>query len=277
MEDYLNHKLGISSWAFPWAVGVSKGPRLKRRLTAYELLEKAAELGVGLVQMADNLTLEELPWETLVKCKRLAIDTGIHMEVGTWGVQPDHLMKFLEIAHFMHSPILRTHPTSPGKRLEVSEIASNLREVLPEFQKFDITIVLENREAYKSTELASLMEDINHPNLRICLDLSNSLGAMEGPEYVMEKLGPWCGNFVFKDVIVRRSQTSMGLSVEGRPSGEGQIPVKWALEQLQSCGAEHSTIIELWPPWQGDISSTVKLEEKWVAQSVEFMKGLLNS
>ena len=119
------------------------------------------------------------------------------------------------------------------------------------------------------------MEKINHPNLRICLDLANALGAMEGPEYVMEKLGPWCGNFHFKDVVVVRSQTLMGFTVEGRPSGEGQIPVEWALEQLGKYGIDHTTIIELWPPWQGDISSTVKLEEKWVAQSVDFMKTLI--
>ena len=116
MEGNLNNKLGISSWAFPWAVGVSKGPRLKRRLSAYELLEKAAELGVSRVQIADNLPLEELPWESLVKCKRFAIDADIHMEVGTSGVDPAHLMKFLEIAHFMHSPILKTLPQGSFSR-----------------------------------------------------------------------------------------------------------------------------------------------------------------
>ncbi len=277
MEDNLNSKLGISSWAFPWAVGVSKGPRLKRRLTANELLEKAAKLEVGRVQFADNLPLEELPWETLVQCKRFAIEKNIHMEVGTSGLDPEHLMKFLEIAHFMHSPILRTLPSNSGMRMDIKEISANLRKVLPEFKKAGITIVLNNHESYKASEIAALMEDINHPNLRVCLDLSNALGAMEGPEYVMEKLGPWCGNFIFKDVMVLRSQTSMGFSVEGRPLGEGQIPLKWAIEQLKGYGVEHSTIIELWPPWQGDISSTVKLEESWVAKSVEFMKEVLNS
>ena len=274
MEENHYQRLGISSWSFPWAIGVSKGPRLKRRMDILELMEKAKELGLGLVQIADNLPLEDLPWETLVKCKRFAIETGIHIEVGTKGIESDHLMKFLEIAHFMHSPILRTLPGIFGTRVEIKDIEANLRKVLPEFEKAGIIIVLENQEAYKAEELATLMENINHPNLKICLDLANALGALEGPEYVMEKLGPWCGNFHFKDVKVIRAQTLMGFSIEGRPSGEGQIPIKWALDKLRGYGIDHTTIIELWPPWQGDITSTVKLEEKWVARSVEFMKGL---
>jgi sugar phosphate isomerase/epimerase len=273
MENHY-HKLGISSWSYPWAIGVSKGPRLKKRLSAFDLLEKAAELGTGLVQIADNLPLEDLPWEALVKCKRFAIEHDIHMEVGTKGVDPKHLLKFLEIAHFMHSPIIRTMPAIFGKRVDIAEVESNLRQVLPEFEKAGIIIVLENQEAYKAEELAGLMESIDHPNLRICLDLANSLGALEGPEFVMGKLGPWTGNFHFKDVAVVRSQTMMGFTVEGRPSGQGQVPVKWALEQLKNYGIDHTTIIELWPPWQGDITSTVKLEEKWVVESMEYLRGL---
>ena len=274
MEDKLNHQIGISSWSYPWAVGVSKGPRLKRRLSVTSLIEKAISLDVKLVQIADNLPLENLPWETMVKLKRLAGDTGITLEAGTCGVNPGHLMKFLEIAEFLRSPILRTVPSAPGKHVNISDLEDNLNEVITEFEKADIKIVLENTVDYKTDELVRLMESINHPNLRISLDLVNAIGSLEGPESVMSKLGPWCGNFQFKDVVVVRSMTPMGFNVEGRPSGKGDIPIQWALDKLKEMGVHHPTIIELWPPWQGDIESTVKLEEDWVAESVAFMKSL---
>ncbi|HEC42650.1 MAG TPA: hypothetical protein ENI20_07470 [Bacteroides sp.] len=274
MADNQNPKLGISSWTYPWAVGVSKGPRLKRRMDVLEILENARSLGIGLVQYSDNLPLENLPWETLVKLKRLSSEYNIKSEVGTRCVEPKHLLKFLEIAIFLKSPILRTLPCHHGKYLPVSEVEKNLREVLPEFEKEGVVIVLENQESYKAAELAAMMEAIDHPNLRICLDLANALGAMEGPEYVMSKLGPWCGNFHVKDVSVIRTQTHMEFLVEGRSAGNGNIPIKWALDQLKEFGVSHTTIIELWPPWQGDIESTVKLEETWVAESVEFMRRL---
>jgi sugar phosphate isomerase/epimerase len=274
METNHYPKLGISSWSYPWAVGVAKGPRLQRRLSALDLLQKAIGLDIGLVQIADNMPLEDLPWETLVKCKRFAVENDLHIEVGTKGVDSDHLLKFLEIAHFMHSPILRTLPAVFGQRVDIPEVEANLRKVLPAFEKEGITIVLENQEAYKAAELAELMDRVNHPNLKICLDMANALGAMEGPEHIMKLLGPHCGNFHFKDITVIRSQTIVGFSVEGRPSGQGDLPIRWALEQLKEFGVDHTTIIELWPPWQGNITSTVRMEEEWVTRSVEFMKTL---
>lgn len=274
MTDNRKPKFGISTWSYPWAVGVTKGPRLAKRLSVFDVLENARELGVELIQYADNLPLEELPWETLVKLKRIAHDYGIHMEVGTKGTEPRHLRKFLEIANYLHSPILRTLPALFGDHVPLGQIEQNLIEVLPDFEKEGVVITLENQEAYRSEELAGLMEKINHPNLRICLDLANALGAMEGPEHVMSHLGPWCGNFHLKDVMVTRSQNLMEFLVEGRPAGQGKLPVKWALERLKEYGVEHTTILELWPPWQGHIDSTVKLEREWVGQSVNYMKTL---
>ena len=75
-------------------------------------------------------------------------------------------------------------------------------------------------------------------------------------------------------MVVTRSGTAMGFSIEGRPSGQGEISLPWALEQLGQFGTGHTTIIELWPPWQGGIEETVKLEKQWVAESVDYLKSL---
>jgi sugar phosphate isomerase/epimerase len=274
MAGEQDHQLGISSWSFPWAVGVSRGPRLKRRLSALELLEKAKALDVGLVQIADNLPLEDLPWESLIKVKRFAGENNIKIETGTRGTNTGHLMKFLEIAHFLKSPVLRVAPTSDEEPFDPEKIQRDLWEVLPDFGKENVMIVLENHEAFTALELAGLMERFDHPCLRVCLDLSNSIGALEGPDHVLDRLAPWCGCLIFRDVEIVRTQTSMGFSVEGRPAGMGRIPIGTALGRLKELGIGHNTIVELWPPWQGDIQSTVSLENEWAALSVEFMKNL---
>jgi sugar phosphate isomerase/epimerase len=275
MPDNKKHRFGISSWAYPWAIGVARGPRLKKRLSAIELLEKAIALGVDRVQIGWNLPLEDLPWESMVKLKRYAGENGINIEVGTRGTGREHIMKFLEIAHFLKSPIMRTSPESiQGNRKGMQELQKRLREVLPEYQKEGITIVLDNQENFKASELEGLMQNMDPPNLGLCVDLSYAIGSMEGPQYVMNRLGPWCRNFILKDVAAIRTQTQMGFLVEGRPAGKGQLPLKWALEQIRQTGTEHTTILELWPPWQGDIASTIKMEEDWVAESVKYMQKL---
>ena len=51
--------IGISSYTYTWAVGVP-GSLPEKQLSAYDLADKAAELGLKLVQIADNLPLEKL-------------------------------------------------------------------------------------------------------------------------------------------------------------------------------------------------------------------------
>jgi len=274
MTDNQTHQFGISSLSYPWAVGMAKGPRLKRRLSAFELLEKARDLGVGLVQIADNLPLDDMPWETMVRLKRMASEYEISLEVGTTGTDREHLLKFLEIAHFLKSPILRTGQSDTETHLGIIGIEKRIRDIIPEFEKAGIIMALENQESHSSAELAKLIVNVNHPNLRVCLDLSRALGAMEGPREVLDELGPLCGNLLYRDVVVINSQSSLGYTVEGRPAGKGLIPVKWALEKLRGYEIDHTTIIELWPPWQGDIETTVRMENDWVAESVAFMRNL---
>ncbi len=274
MEAIRSPEIGLSSWSFPWAIGISRGPRLEKRLTAPEILEKAVSLGVSLVQFAENLPLENLPWETVVRMKRYAGEKGLNFEIGTRGTERSHLLKFLELAVFLKSPILRTYPVDAETISDIGELERPILDVLPAYEKEGVTIVLENRESFKAAELAALMQKVNHPNLRVCLDLANALGTLEGPEHVMNTLGPWCGNFQVMDLAVIRSQNLMGFSVEGRPAGKGQIPIRWALKRLQDLGIRHSTILKLWPPWQGDIKSTVRLEAQWVRESLEYLRNL---
>ncbi|MFC1761441.1 sugar phosphate isomerase/epimerase family protein [Planctomycetota bacterium] len=267
-------EFGISSWSYPWAIGVAKGPQPDQPLSALGLLEKAKALNVPIVQIADNLPLEKLSAEEIQALASFAKDQGIRIEVGTKGIEPDHMLRFLDLAQILGSPIVRTLPALFGVRVPIEEVEKSLCQVLDAYQAAGVVIVLENQEAYRADEYADIMARVNHPHLRICLDLSNALGAMEGPAHAMERMGPYCGNLHFKDVVIIRSKTLMGFAVEGRPSGQGSIPIHWMLDQVQGYGHCPSVIVELWPPFQETLAETIVMEEDWVRQSVEFMRTL---
>lgn len=268
-------KFGISTWSYPWAYGVKAGPQPERKMTAMELMEKAREYKVELVQFADNLPLEELPQADLEAVKAYADAHGIALEAGTKGNDEKQLRRFLEIARLFESPVLRVLPAFFGSTAVMEGVESNIRKVLPAFDDAGITIVLENTEAFRAEEYAALMERVNHPRFRMCLDLANALGCMEGPDYVMERLLPWVGNFHFKDVRVKRSETVMGFSVYGTPSGQGDIDLPWALGKFRELGLDPSVIIELWPPFTENIQKTVELEDRWVQESVDYMRSVM--
>ncbi len=268
-------KFGISSWCYPWSMGVAVGPQPDRKMTAMELMESARKYGVPLVQIADNLPLENLSTGELEALRDFADLHGIAIEVGTKGNHEEHLVRFLEIAQFLDSPVLRVLPAFFGSSAVMAQVEASVRKVLPRFDRAGITMVLENTEAFKAEDYAALMERVDHPRFRMCLDLANALGTMEGPEFVMERLLPWVGNFHFKDVKVKRSETVMGFSVYGTPAGQGDISLPWILENFRKAGLDPSVIIELWPTYTGDITTTMELEDAWVKESVEYMRSVM--
>ena len=268
-------KFGISSWCYPWSIGVTGGSQPAQKMTASNLLKKASIHGVDILQIADNMPLEMLPDSELEQLASEARENHISMEVGTKGVDEDHLRRMLEIARKLESPILRILPALFGKKAHISEVEENVRKVLPDFAESEVILVLENTEAFKADEYLGLMQRVDHSNFRMCIDLANAIGIMEGPEYFLGKLLPFCGNYHFKDIKVTRSRTLMGFSVDGVPAGKGQLDLPWVLEQFEKNDLTPSIIIELWPTPLDTIEMTIELEEQWVRESVAYVKSIL--
>jgi len=278
MKDSINaFKLGISSWTFPWAVGAASGPQPDEKLSPLQLLAKAKELDVSLVQIADNMPLEKLTPVQIQELRNYSKQNNISIEVGTKGVDPEHLYELLDIAIILESKILRTIPAIFGRTIEMDELEECIRTVIPRFQKEGVTIILENTEAFFATEYAALMDRVNHPNFRMCVDLANALGKFEGPHYVMDMLSKYCANYHFKDVKIIRSPSLMGFSIEGTVSGKGNIPLSYALKSLVNQGFYPSVIIELWPQLQPNFEDTLQFEQQMAKESVQYMKSFLQN
>src|ERR1700685_968242 len=101
-------RIGIGSWAYPWAAGTGGDSRPRQPMSPSGLVRQAAELGVKVVQIADNLPLHELTIAELKDLRKLAQDYGIDLQVGTRGVDCSHLLKYLEIALQLEARLVRT-------------------------------------------------------------------------------------------------------------------------------------------------------------------------
>ncbi len=268
-------KLGISSWTFPWASGAATGPQPEKKLTPLQLLEIAKELSVPVVQIADNMPLEKLSEQELNEVRSFALKNNIAIEVGTKGVEPAHLSKMIEIALYLDAKILRTLPALFGKKIGMDEVEKNIREILPQIESKGITLVLENTEAFSVDEYADLMERINHPGFRMCVDAANAIGKFEGPHYVIDNLVKYCANFHFKDIDCIRSSTLMGFNMVGAVSGQGQIPLKYAITKLKERGIFCSIILEQWPPLLDNMEATLENEKKMAVESILYIKSAL--
>ncbi len=269
-------RLGIGSYTYTWAIGIPGYPSPERKLTALDLIQKAVELNVQVVQICDNLPLHLLTPRELLEIKVAAEQAGINLEVGTRGIESDHLRGYLKIAKFLNSNILRVILHKENGVLEVDEALSLLQQIVPELEAFNITLAIENHERHRVKDLAYLVKQLNTTYVGICLDTVNSFGALEAPEQVIQELAPFVVNLHYKDFIIKRIDSMLGFEIIGRPAGQGMLDCANLKQQLIESGKECSVILELWTPFTTSVEQTIKQENRWAKESIGYLKMWMN-
>ncbi len=269
-------KLGLSSYTYTWQVGVPGYQTLDESLTVMGLLDKAKQAEVNLIQVCDNLPLDKVSKEQLAKIKETASDFGIDIEVGTQGVDQEHLLKYLDIAEYLGSDILRIILEKEDGKLTIEEGINKIKKVLAEFSKKNISIAVENHEKYTSRELSTLIGEIDSPYLGICLDTVNSFGALEGPEQVIARLAPYTINLHIKDFEISRLSHQMGFTITGAPAGYGRLDIDSLLATIRNNGKKSNAILELWTPYTNSIEETINKESEWADKSIKFLRGKID-
>jgi len=263
-------KLGIGSYALAWSIGVPGYAAPSRPLAAEELLKLAAEAGVRLVQIADNMSLERMSDDELARIKNTSDALGIELETGMRGTEPDRLLRHLDIANALGAKMLRTLVETP----DVGAAERQLREALPAFERAGVTIGVENHGLHTTRQLTELFDRIGSPYVGSCLDTVNSFGAVEDPERVVDALVPYIVNLHIKDFEIRRIDHQMGFVVIGAPSGRGRLNIPELLEKIVRAGKSPTAIVELWTPYDGGVDRTARTEREWLAESLAYLKGL---
>jgi sugar phosphate isomerase/epimerase len=244
-------------------------------MDALGLLDKAAALGVRLVQVADNLPLGDLSAAELSVFEQRAATSGIGVEVGTRGISHANLRTYLRLAQRFNSPILRVVIDTADHHPEPDEVVSILKPLMPEFERAGVCLAIENHDRFKARALAGIVTCIGSPCVGVCLDTVNSFGALEGPEVVLQTLGPLVVSLHVKEFVVVRASHKMGFGVEGRPAGQGQLDVPWLLQQLRDLGRDVNAILELWTPPEPSLADTIAREDAWAVESVQYLRTLI--
>lgn len=263
-------KLGISSYALAWSIGVPGYEEPKNPVTVLGMIELAKKMDVSLVQIADNIPLHLKSDEELVKIREKAVAAGVELEIGTRGTEQGLLLKYLHVADLLDSKLVRTIITNP----ELEAAASELRKVLPEFERCGITIGVENHGLHTTNQLAGLFDGIKSPFLGCCLDTVNSFEIMEGTEQVVNNLLPYTVNLHVKDFDVQRVKHKMGFEILGKPAGEGRLGIPKLLGLLEEQGKDINLILELWPPFTNNVENTISLEKDWLNKSIINLKAM---
>ena len=91
-----------------------------------------------------------------------------------------------------------------------------------------------------------------------CLDLTNSFGALENKEQILQHLAAHAINVHLKDFAVERIEFLMGFAFRGRPVGEGCLPLADLFSTLAKHGNRPNVIVEHWTPFAGTLEKTLE-------------------
>ncbi len=267
-------RLGLGTYACTWAIGVPGHPP-DRPMTPFDFLDRAAQLGLNLVQIADNMPLDQLHEPDLESLFGRSKRLGIDVEVGTRGIGHGHLMKYLDFALVFGSPILRVVMDTQDHRPSPDEVVRTLIPVIPEFERAGVVLAIENHDRFTAATLARIIKGVGSTHVGICLDTVNSFGALECPSTVVQSLGRHVVNLHLKDFQIRRASHMMGFTVEGCPAGEGRLDIPWLLGTLSELQRDPNAILELWPPPEPLLEDTIRKEKAWAEASVHYLRGYI--
>ena len=265
-------KLGISSYAYGWAIGFGDA-QPERPMTAFDLLESGVKFQAEVLQIADNLAPEKWPIDQQSEIATRAAQQGIALELGARHLTPKRIEALSDVAVEMGASLVRFLIDGEQYHPDLAEVTTVLQSAARSLPK-NLKIAIENHDRFSASELQELMENVASEQIGICLDVANSFGTGEGVETVMRRLRPWVLNLHVKDISIRRIDTLMGFLIEGCPAGQGKIDIPWILRQVTPrC---ESTILESWTPKQNSLAETVAVESDWVEQSYSYVKTLFD-
>ncbi len=268
--------LGLSSYSFAWALGIPAYDYIPP-MSVFDLPGATASQGLNLLQIADNAPLHILDKYELKRIAEQGKEMDIDFEVGTKKLNEEHLARYIEIAEFFESDILRIviDDSSAGYEPDLETVISILKNAVPLLEQKAISLAIENHDRIKVAEFEKIIQSVGSSRVGICLDCANSLGAGEGIFETVRVLAPYTLNLHLKDISIRRKKHMMGFDVEGVSFGKGMIPLPWIIEQMPlQC---KTAILEFWVPPENDINATIEKELQWVNSSVAYILDVLKS
>jgi sugar phosphate isomerase/epimerase len=225
-----------------------------------------------MVQFGPNLSLSKVNEDRLLAIADHARESEIELEIGTRGLNAQHLRVQLELAVRLDCKLVRTVPElDDGSVPSQAGLVECLGQIIPDLERHRIRLALENGNI-PAQDLADTLDAFASPWLGVTLDTVNSLAIPEGTRQVVKALARHTMCVHVKDFVVERVWHRMGFVVEGRPAGRGQMDLPWILRELQRAKVDSNAILELWPPQQADIEATTALEQKWAEESIRYLR-----
>jgi sugar phosphate isomerase/epimerase len=278
-------KIAIDSYCYHRQFGDAYAwqPRARRRLTVWDFLRRAKQLGVTGVSLEACYLPTDQPF---LQKLRTELDEHGFERVWAWG-HPDglrsgkdgaaarDLVKHLGIAGQLGCKVMRIVGGSRRSRPESwsvhkRQLGRMLKGLLGPAEDHGVVMAMENHIDLLADEMVELMTGIDSPWLGVCLDTGNNLRMFEDPTVVAEKIAPFARATHIKDLTAHRGNPREFQFWPSVPLGKGLIDLPAVLGFLRKAKYEGLLAIEVdyLHPEYGE-------EDDAVAKSVRYLQELV--
>jgi sugar phosphate isomerase/epimerase len=261
--------LGLGSYSFFW----QQSNQNPQAISLIDAFTQTAELGVQLFQICDYLPLDQMTAAEIKAAANHAKDLGLEIELGTKGIEPARLAKFLELAKAFDAKLIRSMPYSQESRPTQQEAIEILQSEIKTFEKAGVVLALETYEQISTQELVAIVSAVNSPNLGICLDPANVVPNLENPQHCVEQSAPYVKSIHAKDFAFARQEGWVGFTYSGAVMGEGLHDYSHLLSVVKPRESGINEIVEHWLPWQGSIEKTIATEKQWTKVAIDYLRS----
>ena len=261
-------KLGLGSYAYRWSIGI-KDLKPDKLLSPLELVDKAAQHGFELLQIADNMPLDSLTDAELEILSTHARSKNIELELGTDGITNGNTQTYLEIAKKLNVRLVRATLSHQDLEQPRADLINSLKKVTGAYGNEGVMLALENHFLLSSEALVSILEEVDHSSLGICLDVANSIASKEWSEKTVEVLAPYAVNLHLKDYRFEIDPYGVGFKAVGVPLGEGELDIQNVFDSLTS---NMNVILEHWLPKTLMERKGLEAEDLWTEKSLAVAK-----
>jgi sugar phosphate isomerase/epimerase len=261
--------IGLGTYAYFW----QHSDRVPAPMSLIDAFEDTREQGVELFQICDDARLETMSDAELRDAASAARDLGVAIELGTKGIVPEHLARFLRLAEIFDARLVRSMLFGPDSRPSLAESESWLRSSIRAYESAGVTLALETYEQVSTTDLLGVIERVGSPNLGICLDPANVVARLENPRTCVEQAAALTKNVHVKDFAFARQPGWVGFTYSGTAMGSGLHDYDHLLATVRPRERGINEIVEHWLPWQDDAEATIRTEREWTRITLEHLRS----
>jgi len=265
-------EIAVSSYSF--------SPMIRRgELTQLACIGKAKELGFSAIEFTkvlphDHSTEEEYAVKLREECNRYGMTVSnftfgadfLNGSEGDTQKEIERVKRMVDIAEILGTKSVRHditsgYPSEAGKYRSFDSLlpilANACREVTEYAQKKGIRTMGENHGTFcqESMRVEKLVNEVNHENFGLLVDIGNFLCADEDPQIAVSRVAPYAFYVHAKDFLFKSASephpgegfsfaTRAGNYLRGTIVGHGIVPVRACMKTLLLSGYRGYVAIE---------------------------------